>query len=329
MKQIVTFFIIGLFTLLISCNKEQKSIIGGNSMILGQVLIPDTISLQFVPLGHVAVKLGTDSINFANFIISDTTDQDGYFKFSYVNAGVAKLYLTANYLLRTNNYKLNYSGRSLVRSDLSNYEIKLQPDSIYGNFLVQTKITYTDLFSNYNMPASNCTLIIYPLNEPYNQILKTTSSDGIAYIDHLKAGSYTIKGTFTQPYQGIPITYNLDTTINLSGVKSFNSYNFLIPPKTIATLITFVPGDSPITPQPGVSYCIFSSSILFHSSNCSKSNASGQSNTYGKALLMNLSIGAQYFISAFDSLKTTAITAKDSFTIFSNNSITYKTVLLK
>lgn len=296
--------IIPLALLLSSCEISEFGY-GGDIVIQGQILIPDTLTSQLVPLQKAEVRLGLNVDNRDDYILKTESDAEGYYVFKKLfipNKNVIQIFCA--YQRNTKNDKRLFSSQAeLYPGDSLIYlrDLKLEPNDDIGAHLIEIKVEYQDLFSKNTIPVSSYKVGLSSNNNSFASIERMSSGNFI-YFTNLKSGSYQLSVGHSVPYGSFKIPYDLDTNIIL--VPDQTEHNFLLktyPKEVDFAILKFVAQDS-ITPQSSIAYCLYDNLSTFEKVACDSSKVSGEANKYGMAILKPVVPGARLFIDAYNKL---------------------------
>lgn len=317
MKNLI--ILIALFLCLSSCKKYNKlkdeDLSKDPSYLYGRLFLTDTIK-QSVKSQGLAGKTITisydDSTDKLNYLLSTTTDKEGYFKFSPLAPG--------------KKYRVNYSETidgTLYTADSSAIELPNDKLALKAGISMSGQngiiFTVSDSLGNRLKGADVC---IFSSPIPYNN----TTCDGSSY--SLKSD---INGNASQ--FGIKsATYYFLSKITIKGSEYIQKGSFQIANKVEKQLLKLkLPDTSPSnlleivfvdqfgSSVPNGKVCLFTSKVLFARDTCENSNYSVLTNISGKVSISNL-VPGKYYVLGDVSLKNTKLLAKDSITVGSNKS---------
>jgi hypothetical protein len=318
MKNLI--ILIALLFCLSACKKYNKlkdeDLSKDPSYLYGRLFLTDTVK-QSVRSQGLAGKTVTisydDSADRLNYLLSTTTDKEGYFKFSPLAPG--------------KKYRISYSETidgTLYTADSS--AIELPNDKLALNAGIsmtgQNGIIFTvsDSLGNRLKGADVC---IFSSPIPYNN----TTCDGSSYSlksdinGHasqfgIQSGTYyflskiTVKGA----------EYIQKGSFQVSNKVEKQSLKLKLPDTSPSNLLEIIFVDQFGSAVPNGKVCLFTSKVLFARDTCENSNYSVLTNVSGKVSIPNM-IPGKYYVLGDVSLKNVKLLAKDSITV-SNNKLT-------
>ncbi|TRZ70715.1 MAG: hypothetical protein D4R97_07900 [Bacteroidetes bacterium] len=317
MKKLILFLILTEIAVFSGCVKE-KSGFGSSEKITGQLIMLDTLSNGTIEVPNALVFVGFDyKPNSENYSYKVQADKYGHFEIPF--------------LIKTGNYQI-YAMKSFLRNG-SQYVLSL--DTNIGNprenliMLLKPDLNMGRLSGAVMMHDSSTT----------GSITVKSADVFIGYKFIPNSTHYTCKlitdenGSFTSPI--IPFSDTLNYTffatkkINIGGrtitltrantfteFKSNGSKIVILPSDSIGFVTIKIIDKSGNTPQPYVTWCLFSDPRPFYNPKpCEGSFYSSSTNINGLGYISGLAENGKYYIKVYKPFGSDTLWVKDSLTI--------------
>lgn len=314
-KKTLLFFLVGTVAACAKYNNLAKEDPTGNpSYLYGRLFLTDTLSQNVlnVPQSGKTVTVNyQEATDTLNYLYSATTDANGYFKFSTLNAG-------RSYVVR---YMDNSTGKILFgRSG----PLKL-PDT---QDVLQAGLAMTgqsgfvvSVSDGQGFPVTGAAVCLSTSMVPYNSGVCTGSqyslvSDANGHVSQfgISLGTYYIVANIT--INGVVYSAKGSISIPDSNVKK-TTLQLNLPPAPTNQLTVYV-YDINNNPLNGAQVCLFTSPVLAARDTCQGSSYSTLTDPTGKAVISNINPGKYYLLGVL-ALTNFKLMATDTLTINAGN----------